>query len=63
MTFEPIAIVGQACVLPGALTPFELWENIKAGKDLLSNAKSLKKDPSFYFPFIKSLSNSFFELL
>jgi acyl transferase domain-containing protein len=38
MNFEPIAIVGQSCVFPGSLTPLELWENIKEGKDLLSNS-------------------------
>ena len=31
---EPIAIVGRGCVLPGALTPQELWEAIKEGRDL-----------------------------
>jgi PfaB family protein len=36
MFFEPIAIVGQSCVLPGALNPKELWDNIAAGKNLLS---------------------------
>jgi acyl transferase domain-containing protein len=36
MSFEPIAIVGQSCVFPGSLNPKELWENIVAGKNLLS---------------------------
>lgn len=35
--FEPIAIVGQACVLPGALTPAELWDAVSQGKNLLSS--------------------------
>jgi len=26
--FEDIAIVGYSCVMPGALTPNKLWENI-----------------------------------
>ncbi|CAM2067038.1 3-hydroxydecanoyl-[acyl-carrier-protein] dehydratase [Sulfidibacter corallicola] len=38
MTFAPIAIVGQACVLPGALSPDELWRHIAAGRDLLASA-------------------------
>lgn len=38
MSFEPIAIVGQSCVLPGALNPEELWSQIVSGKDLLSEA-------------------------
>ena len=33
--FEPIAIVGSACVLPGALNPTELWELVLAGRDVI----------------------------
>ncbi|MEM6704634.1 MAG: beta-ketoacyl synthase N-terminal-like domain-containing protein, partial [Acidobacteriota bacterium] len=33
--FEPIAIVGRACTLPGALSPSELWQNVLEGRDLL----------------------------
>jgi acyl transferase domain-containing protein len=36
MTFEPIAIVGRACVLPGALTPEALWKAVVEGQDLLT---------------------------
>ena len=35
--FEPIAIVGQACVLPGALTPEQLWQSILDQQDLLNS--------------------------
>ena len=28
VTFPPIAIVGRACVLPGALSPGALWERV-----------------------------------
>ena len=38
MPFEPIAIVGQACLLPGAASPEALWQAVVAGKDLLSSA-------------------------
>jgi acyl transferase domain-containing protein len=34
--FGPIAIVGQACLLPEASTPAELWSAVAAGRDLLS---------------------------
>ena len=37
--FEPIAIVGQSCVLPGALNPDELWQAVRQGKSLISEAK------------------------
>ena len=36
MPFEPVAIVGQSCVLPGALNPNELWGKISAGENLIS---------------------------
>ena len=36
MPFEPIAIVGCACILPGALSPEALWEAVVAGRDLLT---------------------------
>src|SRR5690554_6636683 len=34
--FSPIAIVGQACILPGANSPQELWQRVLAGQDLLT---------------------------
>ena len=36
MRFAPIAIVGRACVLPGAHSPEALFQAVLAGKDLLS---------------------------
>lgn len=36
--FRPIAIVGQACVLPGAHSPEQLWTGVLAGRDLISRA-------------------------
>jgi acyl transferase domain-containing protein/3-hydroxymyristoyl/3-hydroxydecanoyl-(acyl carrier protein) dehydratase len=35
-TFSPIAIVGRACVLPGAMSPAELWDRVVSGTDLTS---------------------------
>ncbi len=37
MSFDPIAIVGQSCVLPGALNPKELVDLVINGKDVLSS--------------------------
>ncbi|MGW1024025.1 beta-ketoacyl synthase N-terminal-like domain-containing protein [Streptomyces sp. NPDC002577] len=37
MRFEPIAVVGQGCVLPDALDPGTLWKNIAAGRVSLSS--------------------------
>ena len=36
-SFEPIAIIGQSCLLPGAHSPKELWAAVQAEKDLLSD--------------------------
>ncbi|MEW1718165.1 beta-ketoacyl synthase N-terminal-like domain-containing protein [Streptomyces sp. NPDC093109] len=36
MDFEPIAVVGRGCVLPGALDPDTFWDNIAAGRSSLS---------------------------
>jgi len=38
VSFSPIAIVGRACVLPGALSPGALWERVLEGADLVSRA-------------------------
>jgi 3-oxoacyl-(acyl-carrier-protein) synthase/3-hydroxymyristoyl/3-hydroxydecanoyl-(acyl carrier protein) dehydratase len=38
MPREPIAIVGQGCALPGALSPAALWAAVVEGRDLLSSA-------------------------
>ena len=36
--FAPIAIVGRACLLPGAPTPEALWEAVSNGRDLIGHA-------------------------
>ena len=36
--FEPIAIIGRACLLPGALSPEQLWQNTLAAVDCLDHA-------------------------
>ena len=36
MEFEPIAIVGRGCVLPGALSPEELWRVVIQGDNTLT---------------------------
>ncbi len=37
MRFAPIAIVGRACVLPGALGPAQLWQLVAQGRDLIGS--------------------------
>ncbi|MEM7416266.1 MAG: beta-ketoacyl synthase N-terminal-like domain-containing protein [Gemmatimonadota bacterium] len=37
-SFEPIAVVGRACVLPGALSPDELFEAVREAKVLIDEA-------------------------
>lgn len=38
MSQTPIAIVGRACLLPGASSPEALWDAVRSGRDLLSTA-------------------------
>ncbi|WP_084419926.1 beta-ketoacyl synthase N-terminal-like domain-containing protein [Henriciella litoralis] len=40
--FDPIAIVGRGCVLPGALSPDALWQAILEDRDLTSTAPAGK---------------------
>lgn len=37
MSFEPIAIIGRACLLPGALTPQQLWKHVVLQTSCLKN--------------------------
>ncbi|MEL6347457.1 MAG: beta-ketoacyl synthase N-terminal-like domain-containing protein, partial [Myxococcota bacterium] len=36
--FSPIAVVGRACLLPGASSPGALWDAVHQGRDLISRA-------------------------
>ena len=36
MSFEPIAIIGRSCVLPGAVSPEKLWDAVVQGRNLIS---------------------------
>ena len=38
---KPIAIVGRACVLPGALSPQALWQALLDGRDLTQSVRDL----------------------
>ncbi len=35
--FPPIAIIGRACLLPGAASPEELWDAVATGTDLVTS--------------------------
>lgn len=41
--FDPIAIVGQGCILPGALNCDELWITVRQGRDVLGSP-----DPEYW---------------
>lgn len=49
MEFEPIAIVGQSCLLPGALNPKELTNLVFEGKDVITKVPDgyWRTDPKF----------------
>ncbi|MGZ5051726.1 MAG: beta-ketoacyl synthase N-terminal-like domain-containing protein [Methylobacter sp.] len=36
--FEPIAIVGRGCILPGCNSPYELWETVAEGRSQITEA-------------------------
>ncbi len=38
--FGPIAIIGRACLLPGASSPEELWQAVVEGRDLITEVPS-----------------------
>jgi acyl transferase domain-containing protein len=46
MGFEPIAIVGQSCTLPGALTPQALWANVLAGQSSIASVPNRALGPA-----------------
>lgn len=50
-TFSPIAIVGRACVLPGALSPEALWDVVSQGRDAVRSAPPERwgTDPAHVF--------------
>ncbi|MBA2654030.1 MAG: hypothetical protein H0U71_03055 [Gammaproteobacteria bacterium] len=60
MNFEPIAIIGRACLAPHALTSTQLWQNILAQKDCLTTLteSSWAIDPLIVFKDRFHLSSS-----
>ena len=61
MAFEPIAIIGSACVMPGALSPEQLWENSLANKNVLQPANSHQwgVDPQAYLTEFASIMGGY----
>ena len=47
---EPIAVIGLACLFPGAKTPEEFWQNLLAGADSRSEAtaRQMHTDPAWF---------------
>lgn len=43
-----IAIIGMACIFPGAANKDEFWNNICAGKDAITSVPAHRIDPSFF---------------
>ena len=41
-SFAPVAVVGRACLLPGASTPQQLWDLVLAGRDVVRAAPSTR---------------------
>ncbi|WP_176611331.1 beta-ketoacyl synthase N-terminal-like domain-containing protein [Actinomadura sp. WMMB 499] len=49
MTEEPIAIVGAGAVFPGAGSAVELWRNVLAGFDAITDVPPGRWDPALYY--------------
>lgn len=49
-TLEPVAIVGMACIFPGAPDLARYWQNIQGGVDAISEVPAARWDPLFYDP-------------
>ena len=47
--FEPIAIVGMACLFPDASSIAEYWENIRQGKDSIGDIPASHWSPEDYY--------------
>ena len=45
---EPIAIIGMACVFPGAPNLATYWRNRREGVDAISDVPPGRADPGFY---------------
>lgn len=46
---EPIAIVGAGAVFPGAGSAAELWRNVLAGFDAITEVPAVRWDPALYY--------------
>ncbi len=59
---DEIAIVGVACLFPGAHTPAEFWQALLAGSDLTSDltAEQIGVDPAYFYQPHKGQSDSFY---
>ncbi|KAB2346558.1 type I polyketide synthase [Actinomadura rudentiformis] len=49
MNTEPIAIVGVGAIFPGAGSAAELWRNIRAGIDAITDVPAHRWDPALYY--------------
>jgi len=47
---QPIAIIGMACIFPGASSMRHFWENIVGGVDAISDVPAERWDPVYYQP-------------
>ncbi len=67
MTFEPIAIVGQACVLPGAFSPTQLWTLVERNACSITQASpadfglsaALAHNPPYASGFVRGFERTF----
>lgn len=59
---DKIAIVGAACLFPGAETPEAYWRNLVANKDsrVFAGAEQMGRDPQLYFDANKDAKDKYY---
>ena len=59
---DKIAIIGVACLFPGAETPEAYWRNLVAKKDsrVFASAEQMGRDPSDYFDAKKGVKDKYY---
>lgn len=59
---DKIAIIGTACLFPGAETPEAYWQNLVANKDsrVFAGAEQMGRDPKRYFDARKDVKDKYY---
>ena len=61
---ERVAIIGMACLFPGARTPAEFWENLERGRSTTSTATAAEMvlDPAQYYDPVRGRRDRYYSI-